>query len=357
MSLPIHVRFVSTILFLFLAGIAPKRQLFASEPVSAEVRSTLASASEHIRQFAFDGDDQTYFESAGVPEAEDVFSLVLADPVVVKKLTVKTGRPDGSLSLGSGVLEVSSDGESFRELATFADGTAAAEPGERIQTFRIRPTGVPKQPLTIREIVIDSEPGVATFVYPVEIRVDVADAPELKDWAESAARTCERWYGPINEALKSEGHTPPHSIRMVLKNGIDVPAMAGGRQMTGSVRWFKAHPEDVGAMIHELTHIIQSYPSGYKPGWLVEGVADYIRFFSYEPDNIGPINPKTARYDGNYRVSARFLDHVARTYDRNLVRKLNAALRAGSYKDAMFEDLTGKTLSELDEEWRAVLAR
>ena len=52
----------------------------------------------------------------------------------------------------------------------------------------------------IREIAIDSAEPVATFRYPVEITVDVADAPEMKEWAEKAAGLCERWYPRICEA-------------------------------------------------------------------------------------------------------------------------------------------------------------
>ena len=44
----------------------------------------------------------------------------------------------------------------------------------------------------IREIVLDVDPAVAMFKYPVEFAVDVSDAPEMKGWAEKAARVCEQ---------------------------------------------------------------------------------------------------------------------------------------------------------------------
>jgi len=92
-----------------------------------------------------------------------------------------------------------------------------------------------------------------------------------------------------------------------------------------------------------------------NPGWLVEGVADYIRFFKYEPGKIGRLNVERARYDRSYRVTAAFLAYVTEKYDKHLVRKLNQAMRAGEYKEEMFKDLTGKTVQELDEEWRTAL--
>ena len=338
-------------------NLIPVARAFADGAPTAVVESTLATDSDKIRQFAFDGDDDTFYASKDAPGAEDSFTLVLNEPVVVKSVAVQTGKPDGGEALGSGTLQTSEDGAAFQDAASFENGVAKAEPGRRIKAIRILPGKADGHPLVIREIKIDSDPKVQTFAYPVEIVVDVTEAPEMKDWAEKAARTCEKWYGHINEQLKSDGYKPIHLIRMNLRNNIRVPAMAGGGRITGSVKWFKDHPDDVGAMIHETVHIVQSYHSRKNPGWLVEGVADYIRFFQYEPENIGRFNTKAARFDGNYRVSARFINYVSEKYDKDLVLKLNKAMRAGDYSEDLFKEYTGKTLPELDEEWRASLQK
>ncbi len=326
------------------------------EPVAAVVESTLATASDKIRQFAFDGDDATYFASKDKPGASDSFTLVLDAPVSVKSVAVRTGKPDGSEALDSGTLEVSGDGKDFRDLAKFRGGTAKAEPGgAKIKAIRIRPGADAAHPLTIREIAVDSEPKVAPFPYPVEYTVDVSDSPEMKDWAEKAARLCERWYPRLSEELKTDGYKPPRQVTIRITTGYNGVAMAGGGRITGSTKFFKAHPDDLGAMIHETAHVIQRYRSRNNPGWLVEGVADYVRFFKFEPGKIGPINADRARYNSSYRVTARFLDYVTEKYDKALVLKLNKAMREGTYKEELFKDLTGKTVKELDEEWRASL--
>ena len=49
------------------------------------------------------------------------------------------------------------------------------------------------------------------------------------------------------------------------------------------MKYFKANPDDIGAMVHETVHCVQLYRGRGNPGWLVEGVADYVRFFKYEP--------------------------------------------------------------------------
>ena len=349
-------RLLSAILLAYSPAIADDTKAKPGEPVAAVVESSLATASDKIRQFAFDGDDATFFASKDKPGAKDSFTLVLDRPVAVKSVAVRTGKPDGSDALGAGTLEGSEDGKDFRTLATFKDGSAKAEPGGKAyKVIRVKPETDQAHPLTIREIALDSEPHVATFKYPVEYTVDVSDSPDMKDWAEKAARLCERWYPRLLDELKTVGYKPPHQVTMRITTSYNGVAMAGGGRITGSTKFFKAHPDDLGAMIHETVHIIQRYRSRNNPGWLVEGVADYVRFFKFEPGKIGPINADRAHYNNSYRVTARFLDYVTEKYDKALVLKLNKAMREGAYKEDLFKELTGKTLPELDEEWRASL--
>jgi hypothetical protein len=330
-----------------------------TEPaVAAVIETTLVTAPGQIRQFAFDGDADSYFASRQDAGSGDHFTLVLDRPVAVKSVAVTTGKPQGGDLLDPGVLEVSADGQKFELLAKFADGVARARPGgQKARAIRVRPTGDLKHPLVIREIALESEPAVTAFQYPVEVFVDVSDAPELKDWAEKAARICERQYPLICADLASDGFKPRHEIRMTLSKGYNGVAATGGGRITGSVKYFKAHPDDFGAMVHETVHVVQSYRGRGNPGWLVEGIADYERFFKYEPGKLGPINPNRARYDGSYRVTAAFLAYLTEKHDKQIVRKLNAALRAGQYKEELFKELTGKSVKELDEDWRATLKK
>ncbi len=327
-------------------------------PVKAVVDTTLTTQSGHIRQLAFDGDKDSYFASEKNLRKTDHFTLVFTKPIAVKSLVVTTGKPKGGDALESGSIEASSDGKTFKQLATFKDGQARA--GQQIGKFiaiRIRANEDMKHPLVIREIAIDSEPAVAIFKYPVEFSVDVSDAPEMKEWAEKAARICEREYTMINEELKSAGFKPPRTVKMSLKSDYDGVAYASRGEITGSVKYFKAHLDDIGAMVHETTHIVQQYRTRNNPGWLVEGIADYVRFFKYEPGKIGPISARRAHYDGSYRVTAAFLQYLTTQYDKEIVLKLNKAMREGEYKDSIFKALTKKTLKELDDEWRATLKR
>jgi Peptidase of plants and bacteria len=362
----------------------------AAEPaVVAVVETTLGTASANIRQFAFDGDDKTYFASSQNPSKKDHFTLVFDKPVAVKSIKVTTGDAKGEQLLDAGVLEVSADGKTFTTLAKFAKGVASARPeeevaagvlttnsgrkiaplrvengvqiykyvepeGQKIQAVRVQPADDMTHPLAIREFTIESNPPVSVFKYPVEFTVIVTDAPEMKEWAEKSARICEREYTMINEELKTDGFKPRTTVTMSLTNSYKGVAAAGGGRITGSVKYFKDHPNDFGAMVHETVHIVQSYRTRNNPGWLVEGVADYVRFFIYEPGKIGRIR---GRYDGAYRETAAFLAYVSEKYDKELVKKLNKAMREGEYKEEIWKTLTKKTVQELGEEWKASLTK
>ena len=220
--------------------------------------------------------------------------------------------------------------------------------------MRVQPTAKSKHPLSIRELTIESDPPVAVFKYPVEFVIDVADEPKMKDWAEKVATICTRAYPMINEELKSDGFKPPTVVTLAMKTEYRGVAFASGGRITGSVTYFEEHPDDVGAMVHETTHVVQHYNGRGNPGWLVEGISDYIRFFKFEPGKIGRINAERAHYNGSYRVTAAFLAFVTDKYDKQLVLKLNKLMREGQYKKEIFQELTGKSLEELDKEWIAL---
>jgi hypothetical protein len=347
----IRIAWLSLLVALPAAAADPPKK-----PVAAMVESSMKTAGGQIRQFAFDGDPDTVFASDGNPGKDDHFTVRFDEPVAVTAAAVTTGRPKGGDAVDSGVLETSTDGLKFEWLADFKDGKASAAPAGRVRAIRIKP-GDLKHSFVVREIKIESDPPIATFRYPVEFTTDVSDAPEMKEWAEKAARVCERQYPLINEELKSDGYKPPSQVTMTLKKDYRGVAATGGSRIVGSVKYFQDHPNDVGAMVHETVHVVQRYRTRNNPGWLVEGVADYIRFFKYEPGKLGRINTDRARYDGSYRVTAAFLNYASEKYDKELVRKLNKAMREGEYTDDLWKELTKKAVKELDEEWRATLKK
>ena len=200
------------------------------------------------------------------------------------------------------------------------------------------------------------------YVYPMAtpipqepvVTVDISDNPNAKDWADAAQKLVSQWFPIVWRLLATDGVTPPKEIKLVFKKKITAPAYAVGTSLFVNGEWISQHPDDLGMMIHELTHIVQSYPpSRNKPGWLVEGIADYIRWWRYEPEAPrSPIDPLKASYRDSYRTTAAFLAWITAKYDRSIVPRLDKALREGKYTDDIFKDVTGKDVDALWSEFR-----
>lgn len=116
----------------------------------------------------------------------------------------------------------------------------------------------------------------------VSVVIDTSGAPDLEPWAKESKALVESWYPTIAGLLKSEGFEPRGKVTLVFSDRLKGVAETSGARITISADWVRRHPEDKGMVIHELTHVIQSYPPS-RDGWLVEGIADYVRFFRYEP--------------------------------------------------------------------------
>ncbi len=205
-----------------------------------------------------------------------------------------------------------------------------------------------------------------------EISIDTSAAPNLKDWAEnSLAPVLAEWYPKIVAMIPSEAYTAPRQFKVIIRPGKGVAA-TGGTRVTANSTWLQTElsGEAIGALVHEEVHIVQQYGNARRnnpsvtrsPGWLVEGIPDYIRWFKYEPQSHGAdlIWMRTRRnfsprYDGGYRVTANFLNWVTEKYDQDIVKQLNAAMRQGKYHEDLWKEHTGHTLHELADEWKAGL--
>lgn len=201
-----------------------------------------------------------------------------------------------------------------------------------------------------------------------KIDFDSTVAPDLSAWVErELVPIVKDWYPRIVEMLPSEGFNAPTNVTIRMRDRMTVPAMAGGNTISCNAAWFRnsLKGEARGAVVHELVHIVQQYGRGRRnnpnatrtPGWITEGIPDYIRWFLYEPETKGAEiterNFSRAKYDASYRITGNFLNWVVGKYDKEIIRKLNAAAREARYSDELFKEYTGKTLQELGDEWRA----
>lgn len=177
--------------------------------------------------------------------------------------------------------------------------------------------------------------------------VDTNDATDLKEWGNKAGTLCVEWFPKIAALLPSEGFVAPKQITLDFDPKMKGVAHALNGKITISADFVRQHPEDWGMVVHELTHIVQAYPPG-GPGWLVEGIADYIRIVKFEPEAPRPkLDLVKASYKDAYKTTAMFLEWIEKHHASDLVVKMNAALRKGAYRDEMWKELTGKTVNEL----------
>lgn len=144
-------------------------------------------------------------------------------------------------------------------------------------------------------------------------------------------------------------------VTIKIDTAYDGVAYAHQGAITISSAWLHKKPEDLDLVTHELMHLVQSYPGGAGPGWLTEGIADYVRY-KYALDNDGaewslpPFSPAQS-YENSYRITARFLLWASQNYDKNLVEKLDSDLRNKKYTAQTWEHYTGKTVDALWQEY------
>ena len=206
-------------------------------------------------------------------------------------------------------------------------------------------------------LLLAALPPAAASQEKFEIKMDYSEVPEMKEWAEKAKEAMEKCYPIFAEKLKSAGYTPPRVVSVKIKKDMKGIAGTAGSRIEAAADWFKKRPEDTGALVHELAHAIQSYPK-YYPVWLVEGIADYLRFWMYEPEARRPkLNPDKIKYKDGYQPAGAFLAWLEKKYDPQIVSKLNAACRETRYTDDLFKDATKKPLDDLWEEFRESLRK
>jgi hypothetical protein len=202
-----------------------------------------------------------------------------------------------------------------------------------------------------------------------QITVDTCDTTDLQDWTRTSLDPVLReWYPKLVEMLPSDRFEAPKEVAIRFSETLRGVAETSGTRVRCAAKWFRANlqGEAVGSVVHELVHVVQQYGNTRRtnpeatraPGWLVEGLADYIRWFLYEPQSHGAdmvwLRQRRniqLRYDAGYRVTANFLNWATQ-YDKDLIRRLNAAMREGRYREDLWKDYTGHSLSELGANWK-----
>lgn len=180
------------------------------------------------------------------------------------------------------------------------------------------------------------------------VNLDVSEVPHLTEWGNKAKALIIEWHPRLCNLIPSKDFSAPRTIDLVIRRTDEGVGGTTGTKITLSSKWLETHPNDFGLVLHELVHVIQSYPNG-QPSWVTEGVADYLRWGIFEGKSLAEFpKPKEQNgYQRGYQVAAGFFLWLETEKSPGIVKKLNSAMRNGTYEDQIFERETGRSLTEL----------
>lgn len=340
---------------------------------SAQVRvETTMGGDGAATERAIDGDAKTTYKAAKPAAAGDTFTVILPAAQKLTTIGVLTGQINGQGRVAAGELEVSADGTSFTKLADMQQGEVMwTGTATVVKAARLRITEA-SEPVTLREFVLEDAAlacvvsiGIRSPLGKLSVKCNYAEVP--KEQAVRLRAELDRvaeWYGAnypdIVRLIDAPTNDLPRDLTLRFRSDLKpgVPGYAQGAIMTLSVPHVFRHVDDVrGMFVHELTHVAQAYPV-YEPSWLVEGIADAVRYSLSPADDawkrgVDRLDPKKLDYAHKYGEAARFILWVQAQNHPNLVAKLSRALKDKRYNDQTWTELTGKQPKAWLEAFRA----
>ena len=166
-------------------------------------------------------------------------------------------------------------------------------------------------------------------------------------------RLIDTYFKVYPKLVKKFNKKSTKNVTFVIDPNYNGVAATSNARVVFSSKYMTAHPSDIDIVTHETMHIVQGYGgrSG-MPGWLTEGIADYIRY-AFGVDNVGggwslPKFSEKQSYKNSYRITARFLAWLEYSGHKGIVKKLDQAGRDKTYENgAIWEKLAGKNIDDL----------
>ncbi|MDE1191719.1 MAG: basic secretory protein-like protein [Arachidicoccus sp.] len=159
------------------------------------------------------------------------------------------------------------------------------------------------------------------------------------------------------EAAIYNQQSPKHVIFVIDPEYTGVAASADSLTRFNP-KWYEQNPNDIDVVTHEVMHLVQAYYlNHYDPSWVTEGIADFVRYTLGVNNaaanwSLTPFNSSQS-YTNSYRITARFFVWIVNKYDKNIVKKLDVAMRNNTYTDTFWKDNTGRSVDELWAEYAA----
>jgi hypothetical protein len=185
----------------------------------------------------------------------------------------------------------------------------------------------------------------------VSVHLNVSQVPQLENWGFRAKELITLWSPRIVRILDIED-CHPHNIDLTIQKSDDGIAFADSNAITVSSHWVEKYPEDIGLIVHEAVHVVQLYPE-FEPGWVTEGIADYIRWHLYEKKLLEwfPIGEDEKGCEAAYRTTGGFFLWITIHKNADFIKILNTSMKNGEYEDSIFLQNTGNDLDALWHEY------
>lgn len=185
----------------------------------------------------------------------------------------------------------------------------------------------------------------------------LAFAPEIPVGRRAILTALANTYLPqIHSALGVSPNLTPIHITFAPEPA-QYPGATYGRKIELSASYMHRHPDDAGMILHEFVHVVQAYPEGPTPGWITEGIADYLRDYILLPEPTRHTPPAIADYHRGYTHAATLLDYIIQTRHHGdwqaLIHPLNAACQRGENGEAWLTAHYGTPDAIADEMKRA----
>lgn len=143
-------------------------------------------------------------------------------------------------------------------------------------------------------------------------------------------------------------------VHFVIEPDYDGVAYAISNVIVFSHKSLMDYPNEADVVVHEIMHLIQAYSSGAAPGWLSEGIADYVRYKYGQDQQSGwslPDFRSSDSYTDAYRVTARFLVWIEKRVKKNFVKEIDEAIRNKTYSANFWVQHTGMPVEKLWEQY------
>lgn len=215
-------------------------------------------------------------------------------------------------------------------------------------------------------VVSATHPTKTSPIPAVQYDYSAAPAPSVvaKASLEAALKeTVEVWYPKISDMLAYPNYTPSVPTITFKTDPTTSAAAAGGGIIYYNPDWINGSPNELqnltgGTIMHEMTHLVNSFNTDNKPAWLQEGIANWIGLGGVPVESDKLTWPAAtplfdaATLNQGYDPGASFIYYIQTHYKASFPRDISIAVHNNTYTSNYLKNAIGKTEDQIIQEMR-----